>query len=77
MSILNITGVSSSNCTVDINPDQIDILTLDFVKGKVRKVLGVNNFNLFIPGQENPINSDQKIRDTLSNQADENNCINE
>ena len=29
MPILNITDASSSNCKVDIKPDQIDTLTLD------------------------------------------------
>ena len=74
MPILNITDLAGNSCTVNINNDQINTeTTLDFVKDQVRAEVGIKNFNLFIPSQqETPINSDQNIRDII-NQAHANN----
>lgn len=55
MPILNFTKLDSQRFTLNIDNDQINAETsLDFIKNQVREVIGDNNFNLFVPPQDNP-----------------------
>jgi ankyrin repeat protein len=74
---LNITNAAGKSFEVNIDINQnLEEITLDFVKDKVREVVGVENFNLFIESQENPINTDQNIRNILNQDNENDGAIN-